>query len=217
MDVYYARRAFESLITAEKKRLLAEGVQAARARQQLPAQQDAEAGASAGPAKRARVEPAAPREWADEAALSAEEREALSYLRTCGQDLRYGLTSLAAPAVDTKLLEVTPTTMQQVLGHLAVRDPATLRTLMLQGLTPRAAEQLTVAFEEADRLRGGSAAADGDSGFYGVFYAALGAQRDAFLRRLLHLKELFAAQAAENVRAAVLGMPATASDGADDD
>ena len=108
--------------------------------------------------------------------------------------------------LDRVLREYTPTAVQNVLGHLAAREPAALCVLMLERLTPRAAEALTAAFEDADRVRGGSASSDGAAGFYGVFYGALGEQRDAFLPHLLRLKERFAAEAARRVAHAMLGV-----------
>ena len=199
MDAYFARRALESLIVAEKKRLLqGDAGEASRA----PKQRRADDDAAAGSAKRARADPAAPRAWAGSEAPSADEREALS--RLARGDATWDL--------DMVLREYTPTTVQNVLGHLAVNDACILRNMFKKHLTPRTAEALTVAFEEADRLRGGSAASDGPTGFYSQFYDAM--QNDempdgAFLAKLLSMKEQFAAQATKNVLAAVLGTPAS--------
>ena len=111
--------------------------------------------------------------------------------------------------LDVLLRDYPPTTVQNVLGYLAAWGPCMLHALVNKHLTPRTAEALTVAFEEADRLRGGGAASDGPSGFYYHFYAAMdGDMPDGtFLAKLLSMKEQFAARATKNVLATVLGAP----------
>ena len=116
--------------------------------------------------------------------------------------------------LDMLLRDYTPTAVQNVLGHLAAFEPGKLHALVCARLSPRTAEALTVALEEADRLRDGSAAADGETGFYARFYAAVDGDEPSgtFLSRLLDLKEQFAAQATKNALAAVLGTPESHTD-----
>ena len=218
MDAYFARRALESLIVAEKKRLLqgesGEVMSAPKHRHARAAPDD---DGPAGSAKRARVDAAAPRDWAEHETLSRYEQEALSrmargsWLGTLGSERE---DDDAKWDLDILLREYTPTAVQNVLGHLAACDPPTVRMLVNKHLTPRTAEALTAAFEEADRLRGGSAASDGPTGFYSHFYAAMDHDDPpgTFLARLLSMKEQLAAQATKNVLAAVLGTPASGAE-----
>lgn len=203
MDAYYARRVMESLVAAEKRQLVDGLVHAVE--QQQP---DLNADDNSVPSpKRARVDPDASRDWADESLLRPDEKTAVSCFRehTRASDPRH------PPEISFAFLMMfrtcTSLGVQNVLGHLAATSPALLRKVMLEGLdTPRLAETLTHAFEEADEARGGSAASDGDTGFYGVFYAALDDERDLFMRLLLRLKEQFAAETAQHVAQTVLGV-----------
>ena len=108
--------------------------------------------------------------------------------------------------VERVLCALTPTETQTVLGALAERAPAALRRLLLALLTPIAAELLTARLERADEQRGGSAATDGDGGFYGRLYGACDAP-DAVMARLLDLKEQLAADALQRVLHSVLCPP----------
>ena len=215
MDAYFARRALESLILAEKKRLLRGESGGATSAPKHPRAHEEEDGS----AKRARVDPAAPRAWEDGGALSRHEDEVLTRLARgicdLGSDGRERGDDDAVWDLDTLLRDYTPPVVQNVLGRLAASAPHLLHRLLKERLTPQTAEALTVAFEEADRLRGGSAASDGPAGLYARFYAAADGD-DApgtFLARLLRMKEQFAAQATKNVLAAVLGAPASGTDG----
>ena len=216
MDAYFARRALESLVVAEKKRLLmGDSGDATSAPRHRPAHDDGAAGA----AKRVRVDPAVPRPWEDETALSPDEKEAFSRMGLGKWEGNLGSEGNSKDDerkwnLDLLLRDYPPTTVQNLLGYLAAKDPCMLHGLVNKHLTPRTAEALTVAFEEADRLRGGGAASDGPTGFYYHFYAAMDDDMPdgTFLAKLLSMKEQFAAQATKNVLATVLGAPESRTD-----
>jgi hypothetical protein len=112
----------------------------------------------------------------------------------------------AQRAAESLLRALAALSVQRVLCAMALHAPAMLRGLLLERLSPVAAELLTARFEEADEARGGSAALDAhrpDGGFYGPFYGAF-PEPHKLLTRLLELKEQLAADALERVIAALL-------------
>jgi hypothetical protein len=95
--------------------------------------------------------------------------------------------------------------LQAVLAALAKQAPAAVRCLLLERLSPVAAELMTTRFEEADAMRGGSAATDGEDGIYGLLYGPnVFPDRQQLVARLLDLKDALAADALQRVIGAVL-------------
>jgi hypothetical protein len=185
MDAYFARRACESLVAAEKARLLCEQPLCVATRScsdvrfcpvqarmldvvvpaALPGEDEDEAGAEED-AKRQRGDTAAA---AAPPPLSRRERAAFATLRAAAARA----AAPTAPAdVEALFAALSPAALQRVLASLALDAPSELRRLLLSRLTPVAAELLTARLEAADAQRGGSAAEDGAGFFYGHFYGA---------------------------------------------
>ena len=129
---------------------------------------------------------------------SAAERAAYAALLRASADA----AADAHPAPEAVFAALPPRELQAVLAALARGAPHALRALLLERLSPLAAELLTRRFEAADAERGGSAASDGAGGFYGPFFAAF-PDGELLLSRLLDLKDALAAQA---LRAVVTGV-----------
>lgn len=214
MSAYFARRAVESLVIAEKVRCGELGATASCARTLMwlrHAQErmlDAVTPAQLPPDGEQEVAKR-PRHGGSTAnTLSVRERAALDALRhACSSAC--GDAPAAQRSVEGVFRALSAPCLQAVLAVLAQQAPDELRRLFLERLSPVAAELMTARFEEADAQRGGSAAADGEDGFYGHLYGVF-PDRQQLVARLLDLKDALAADALQRVIGAVLQPHASA-------
>jgi hypothetical protein len=146
-----------------------------------------------------------PKRARSDAELSPRELAVVSALQAAGSSAVADADSLPAP--EALFCALSPAGLQSVLAALALRTPHALRRLLLERLSPAAAELLTARLEEADEQRGGSAGVAGDW-FYGALYGAFPDDQQALLTRLLALKDQFATEALHRVIAGVLLPPA---------